>query len=114
MSDYGASINIIKKDHTALTGKEVEVAVSKLSAIITAGGYTDSLNAPFIPEVNVVEGEESLLHIILSNYWHGEGDDEENFEFAQDNDLGEVEKIAEDLQKEMGDAYIVNGVFEEW
>ena len=89
-------------------------AVNKLSAIITAGDYTDSLGAPFIPEVNVVEGEESLLHIILSNYFHGDGDDEENFEFAQDNDEGEAAKIAEELQKQLGDGYIVNGTFEEW
>ena len=51
---------------------------------------------------------------VLTEYWHGEGDDEENFEFAKDEDEGLATQLRERVRSVLGDGYAVEWKFEEW
>ena len=58
--------------------------------------------------------EPTELLFMFTEYWCGEGDDEEMFEFAKDNDFDEIEEIEAVISEKLGDDYQVKADFIEW
>ncbi len=114
MSDYGASITLIKKDRSPLTSTDKELVRSELNKIKTNNDFSDSLGEDFQFEINEISNENTVFHIVCSQYWHGDGDDQENFDFAKDNDLDEVQEIAVLLEPALGEAFEIKPDFETW
>ncbi|MDY3538146.1 hypothetical protein PG275_09055 [Riemerella anatipestifer] len=114
MSDYGACINLTKKDKTPLTMEEIKLVKSELEKIKADSDFFDSLGDDFLFKTNEVANNNTKLHLVFSEYWHGEGDEEENFEFAKENDLNEVQKIAELLKPTLNELFDIKPEFENW
>ena len=68
----------------------------------------------FLFQVNEFYNDDTMLHLIFSEYWNGDGEDEENHGFAKDNDEGEVVKIAKNLEPILGDIFTIKAQFESW
>ena len=114
MSDYGASITLTKKDKKPVTEIEKEFIKTELAKIKNGNEFSDVLGEGFLFEVSEVANENAMLHIIFSEYWHGDGDEEDNFEFAKENDFEQVEKIAEKLRLILSETFDIIPAFESW
>ena len=114
MSDYGANIELLKKDRTPLTDYDKELIKSTLESIKQDNEFSDVLGDDFLFEVREFDNDNTMVNLVFSEYWNGEGDEEENFEFAKDNDLGQVEEIAEKLKSELGQIFEIKPNFENW
>ena len=114
MSDYGASITLIKRDGSPLTEMDKNLVESELNKIKAENELCDSIGEDFLFDMNEIANENTILHIVFSRYWHVGGDEEENFEFAKENDLGEVQKIAEFLRPALNNLFDIKPDFENW
>ena len=114
MADYGASIILSKKDKTLVTETEIKKVQAELEKIKNSDEYSDALGSDFLYKIVEINNDNTALHVLLSEYWHGEGDDEENFEFAKENDEDESQKIAEELRQAFNEIFNVEPNFENW
>lgn len=114
MSDYGASITLTKKDKTPLTTSDKDLVKTELNKIKANYDFCDSVGEDFLFEINEFANENTMLHIVFSQYWHGDGDDQENFDFAKENDLDEVQKIATLLMPTLSHLFDIKPDFETW
>ena len=113
MSDYGASIIISKRDKKAISAEEKTRILAELEEVQQLGEFTDTPGEDFLFEVTDT-AEDTYVFVVLSQYWYGEGNDEENFEMAQENDLSQAEEIATLLEPRLGDGFVIEPVFEHW
>ena len=114
MSDFGTYIEISKKEEKPILPNEKEVIILAIKKIAENEEFTDSLGEAFLFQLNEVENAPSKLLLNLSEYWYGEGEDEENFEFAKDNDLQYAQEIAKILEQESGNIFSFEAKFENW
>ncbi|MEO5645499.1 MAG: hypothetical protein ABIQ40_01575 [Bacteroidia bacterium] len=115
MSDYGAMIILTKISEPTFTDAEKKLFASEIEKIKTENDFADSLGDSFQFIVSEGVGKDfKYLVVILSQYFNGEGDADENFEFAKESDLEEAGKIAEKLQPAFGDTFEIKQVFEKW
>lgn len=114
MSDYGAAITLTKKDKSPVTQSEKDFVMAELEKIKAGNEFSDVLGGDFLFQVNEFSNDNTMLHLVFSQYWYGEGDNEENFEFAKDNDLAQVEEIGGKLQSIVGETFDLKPDFENW
>ncbi len=115
MSDYGAMIILTKKDDPSFLDAEKKLLESEIEKIKSENEFADALGDSFQCIVSEGVGKDfKYLVVILSQYWNGEGEGDENFEMAKENDLSEAEKIAEKLKPSFGEQFKIEPVFENW
>jgi hypothetical protein len=114
MSDFGSYILISKKDGNPINQSDKESLNNAIEKVKKSDEFLDSLGEDFLFNMAELEGDNNHLILNLSEYWHGEGDDEENFEFAQDNDMSFAEEVEKLLEKELGNIFLFEAKFENW
>lgn len=114
MSDYGASITIKRNDNGPLTSADKDRLRAALDKVQAGNEWTDTLGQDFLFDIDDTTDGGRRCFILLSEYWHGEGNDEENFSFAKDGDLHQAQDLAEKLAAELGDGFTVDADFGEW
>jgi hypothetical protein len=114
MADYGASIILSQKDKTSVSETDINNVREALGQIKNSGEFSDALGSDFLYKIIEISNAPDELLIILSEYWHGEGDDEENFGFAKENDEDEAQKIAEELNRTFNKIFDIKSEFGSW
>lgn len=114
MSDFGSYITLTKKDKSRVTDLDKETVKAELEKIKKNSNYFDVLGEPFLYEINEIANNQTRLHLVFSKYWYGEGDIDENFEFAKNNDFGQVKEIAEKLKLSLESKFNIEPNFENW
>jgi hypothetical protein len=113
MSDYGAIVTLVKHDNQPVTDQDRILVEQELNRIKADAEFSNVLGEDLNYGVIGVANEPGMLWIRLSEYWHGDSDDE-NFEFAKDNDLQQAEVISDRLTEKVGHIFSVKGEFENW
>lgn len=111
MSDYGSILNIIKKTGTIDPAEQDKLQVL-LKSVIEAGKYEDALGTAFKSSGSVHNG--NALYVVLSQFWYGDGDNQENFEFCKEGDEFDALKLQDNLKQQLGVGYTVEWSFENW
>ena len=111
MSDYGAKIKVTKKsgdfgqsDKKRLIGLSQELKGKKW--------FSDVLGDDFL--FRAIESGDNSMSLLLAEYWYGEGDNQENFEWTKNYDLGESQKVADALISALDEEFLVEVKFENW
>jgi predicted RNA-binding protein Jag len=114
MSDFGAFISLIKKDKSSLTSSDKKMIEVELKKIKENNDYSDCIGEDFLFRIFKIENDNTMLDIVFSEYWHGDNEHEENFEFSKNNDIGQIEEIAEKLKTKLGEVFDIKPKFEGW
>jgi len=114
MSDFGAYIEIAKKNNEPISLSEAEAINPLIEKMKESQEFSDSLGEDFLYNLTEIENSKESLLLTLSEYWYGEDDDEENFEFAEDNDLSQAQEISKILEKAFGTIFTFEAKFENW
>lgn len=112
MSDFGSVIGVKKTDDSAFFADEKQSIVELFAAVKEEGDYEDMMGEEL--KFDLFSDESNEMMFMFSEYWFGDGDDEENFEFAKDNDFDQIEEIAELISSRIGANYKVKADFIEW
>jgi hypothetical protein len=111
MSDFGA-ILILKKASGNFTAQDKELIVEKLSSIIEAGDYLDIIKKGNYKSLIDWEDDTALCSM-LTEYFDDENSEEVRA-FAKEDDIEDVEDIAQKLQSKLGNSFTVVSAFEDW
>ncbi|TND08452.1 MAG: hypothetical protein FD123_2248 [Bacteroidetes bacterium] len=114
MSDFGALIELKTISQTKLTAEEIRLFRNAVDKIKKENQFSDALGESFLFKIMDVDSNGSSLVVILSEYWFGDEDEQETFDFAKENDLEKIETIAASLQALMGKEHIVTAIFDGW
>lgn len=97
MSDYGSIIIATKKDNSSISSDEMAALSSGLKKILDDGSndYANSLGDDYNNEFE--EEDANSVSVVLSEYYYGDGDDTELFDFVKDCELDEIQELSEKL-----------------
>ncbi|MFK8101106.1 MAG: hypothetical protein AB8G15_01225 [Saprospiraceae bacterium] len=112
MSDFGALMSGTKKRTQTFSSDEIDAISQKLKGILITGDYSTSLGKKF--NFYFTRGRSTNQIIcLLSEYNYGEGEDDDNFEFVEENELDDVKAMTRALAKEFPTIDFV-GSIENW
>ncbi|MBT1705951.1 hypothetical protein [Chryseosolibacter indicus] len=114
MSDFGATLTLIKHNNREVTTEDRQLVNQELENFKAGNEFNNALGENFIYETLLIANDNTMLWIRLSEYWYGDRDNEENFEFAKENDLPQAEEIAIRLSRSLGKIFIIEAKFENW
>ncbi|MCA4783361.1 hypothetical protein IF125_14070 [Empedobacter stercoris] len=117
MSDYGASITIIKKDGKSITDFDKNSVIELLKEFKSKNSLEDVYGNKFLYEVNEFSNDDTMLDLLFTRYYFGDVSDEENekiFNSAKLNDLPKIKKIADFLQPTLNEVFNFDITFESW
>ncbi|MBP6625459.1 MAG: hypothetical protein KA198_09830 [Chitinophagaceae bacterium] len=114
MSNFGAGINLIKKNHSTITDEEMDLLNHHIDQLIEEGEYANALGDEFIFDIHVDEEDNVALFIMLTEYWLGQGTSNEQFDFTKASDLPQAIEISEKLKEILGDGFDIEPIFDYW
>lgn len=113
MSDFGSLIVIKRKDGEVISTeqrKEMEALMADMKA---KAQYVDMFGEPVRFKRKNTKNSRELV-FICTEYWQGDGDEEDNFDFAKANDFRQVKEAATVITQQLGDSYLAEARFLEW
>ena len=115
MSDFGATISIVKKDGKSFSSSEKQQIQSELENIIINDELVNSLGEIYNHEIIEVYDPEPTLFVQLSEHYYGgsEEEDEEAFDFVKNTEIEDVNHIVALFKKQFPEYDYVARV-EEW
>lgn len=112
MSDFGSVIAVCKTDRSQFSEAEKKEIIALFASVKEEGDYEDMMGEEL--KFDLMGDEPLELVFMFSEYWYGDGDDEEIFEFAKENDFDQVEEIAELISAKIDGLYLIEADFVEW
>jgi hypothetical protein len=111
MSDYGSILLLKPKGKLAFTSEEKEEIESFVEEL-QANEYGEPNGGE--PYNLSISETESGYEIIMSEYWDGDGDDQENFEFAKEMDEINMDEVKAYFEQNLKVPVEIEFLFERW
>ncbi|MFN8429099.1 MAG: hypothetical protein U0V04_03900 [Spirosomataceae bacterium] len=111
MSDYGSIMVLKPKGKSAFTAEEKQEIIRFVTELQDEGYGEPDGGEPY--NLSISETENGL-EIIMSEYWDGDGDDQENFEFAQEMDEINMDEVKTYFEQNLKVSFDIEFLFERW
>lgn len=111
MSDYGSVIVLKPKGKEAFTKEEKQEVMNFVEELKNNKYGEPDGDEPYNLSISETE---SGFEIIMSEYWDGDGDDKENFEFAQEMDEINMNEVKAYFEQNLKVSIEIEFSFERW
>ena len=111
MSDYGSILMITKKKGN-FKFFEKKNLVRRVREMVDKRDFTDALSKKF--ECKKFDDSKNQVSLLMSQFWYGEGDNQENFDFCKTGDAYYMTKIVDTINQKYRDHYHAEWLFENW
>lgn len=109
MSDFGSFINVRKTDGSDFSQQEQEAVLSVMNELKESGNHKDFLGESL--QFALASDEADLMCFIMTEYAYGDGDDEENYEFAEEEDSTPIENVKEAMKSKLSSEFNITSEF---